>query len=197
MPRNYLFTKEQIVEIGLQLIREKGMSALTARALSEKMGTSSKPIFSLFKNMEELKGEILVSADNLYQMYLQNEIKAGKYPPYKASGMAYIRFAREEKHLFELLFMRNRSHEEIKSGKELKQIIAIISESTGMNEKTAELFHLQMWIYVHGIAAMIVTSYLNFEEKIISQMLSDIYSSLKLYYSDMNNTRVTEDVWKQ
>ncbi|MDO4378151.1 MAG: WHG domain-containing protein [Erysipelotrichia bacterium] len=197
MPRNYLFTKGQIVEIGLQLIREKGMTALTARALGEKMGTSSKPIFSLFKNMEELKEEILVSADNLYQMYLQREMTAGKYSPYKASGMAYIRFAREEKHLFELLFMRNRSQEEIKSGKELKQIISIISESTGMSKKTAELFHLQMWIYVHGIATMIVTSYLNFEEAIISQMLSDIYNSLRLYYSDMNNTKVTEDVWKQ
>ena len=33
----------------------------------------------------------------------------GKYPPYKASGMAYIRFAKEEKELFKLLFMRDRS----------------------------------------------------------------------------------------
>lgn len=34
-------------------------------------------------------------------------MESGEYPPYKASGMAYIDFARREKHLFRLLFMRN------------------------------------------------------------------------------------------
>ena len=32
-------------------------------------------------------------------------MSTGKYLPYKANGMVYIRFAREEKELFKLLFM--------------------------------------------------------------------------------------------
>ena len=65
MPRNYLFTREQIVENGLNLVREKGFESLTARSLGERMNSSSKPIFSLFKNMDELKQEIISEADKL------------------------------------------------------------------------------------------------------------------------------------
>ena len=50
MPRKFLFTKEQIVNAALELIRKKGMDALTARALGEELGSSAKPIFGLFEN---------------------------------------------------------------------------------------------------------------------------------------------------
>ena len=42
----------------------------------------------------------------------------GKYPPYKASGIAYIQFAKEEKELFKLLFMRDRTGEKIEENRE-------------------------------------------------------------------------------
>ena len=77
---------------------------MTARALATELGCSVKPIFGLFKNMEEVQQEVLIAANLLYQNYLQEDMAKGKYPPYKASGMAYIRFAKEERELFRLLF---------------------------------------------------------------------------------------------
>lgn len=53
------------------------------------------------------------AANNLYQNYLKEDMTSRKYSPYKASGMAYIRFAKKEKELFKLLFMRDRTHENI------------------------------------------------------------------------------------
>lgn len=197
MPRNYLFTREQIVENGLNLVREKGFESLTARSLGERMNSSSKPIFSLFKNMDELKQEIISEADKLYQSYIQNEMNSGKYPPYKASGMAYIHFAKKEKELFKLLFMRNRRNENIKEGAEMKHIIPVIQKNTGLSEKDAKLFHMEMWIYVHGIASMIATDYLDLDEIIVSQMISDIYNGMRIFYSDRNNMTIMEETWKQ
>ena len=63
--------------------------------------------------MEEVGQEVLAASDLLYQNYLREDMAKGKYPPYKASGMAYIRFAKEERELFKLLFMRDRSREKI------------------------------------------------------------------------------------
>lgn len=78
---------------------------------------------------------------------LENEdMKSRKYPPYKASGMAYIRFAKEE----------------------LKQLSKSVQQILGLDEESAYLFHLEMWIYVHGIATMLVTSYLEWDEEFIS-----------------------------
>ena len=109
MPRNFMFTKEQVINAAIELTRERGFAAVTARALGENLGSSSKPVFSLFENMEELQDEVVRSAFELHRKYLEEYMAGSEYPPYKASGMAYIRFAKEERELFMLLFMHERS----------------------------------------------------------------------------------------
>ena len=59
MPPKAKFSKEQITEAGLQIVREKGADSLTARALGEKLGSSSCPIFTVFKNMEEVQQSVI------------------------------------------------------------------------------------------------------------------------------------------
>lgn len=183
MPRAFMFTKEEIISAAVELTREKGFSALTARALGERLGSSSKPIFGLFESMAEIKSEVLNAANSIYLGYLKHGAESGEYPPYKASGMAYIRFAREERELFKILFMRDRSGEKTtEEGKELEGIIQLLMKSLGIDEEKARMFHLEMWIYVHGIAVMIATSYLEWSEEFVSHALTDEYLGLKYRY---------------
>lgn len=182
MPRKFMFTREEVLAAALNLVREQGIAAVTARGLGEKLGSSSKPIFSLFENMEDVLSAVMKAADNLYQNYLKEDMTSGKYPPYKASGMAYIRFAKEEKELFKLLFMRDRSRENTDNKEENKQLIELIQQNLGINEEEAYLFHLEMWIYVHGMATMLATSYLELDEAFISKVLTDGYEGMKTRY---------------
>lgn len=62
MPRNFMFTKEEIIAAAVSVTREKGFQALTARALGERLGSSPKPIFGLFENMAEVQKEVLNAA---------------------------------------------------------------------------------------------------------------------------------------
>lgn len=156
----FLFTFIQFLE----LVRNGGISALTARALGAELGSSSRPVFGLFKNMEEVQQEVLKAANDLYQSYLKEDMGKGIYPPYKASGMAYIRFAKEE----------NRE--------EIKPLLELIQQSLGINEEDAYLFHIEMWIYVHGIATMLVTSYLEWDETFISRVITDGFEGMKTRY---------------
>ena len=96
--------------------------------------------------------------------------------------MAYIRFAKEEKELFKLLFMRDRSHENTDNKEENKQLLELIQQNLGINEEEAYLFHLEMWIYVHGMATMLATSYLELDEEFISRVLTDGYEGMKTQY---------------
>lgn len=183
MPRKFMFTREEILSAALELIRKGGASALTARALGTELGSSSRPVFGLFKNMEEVQQEVLKAADNLYQNYLKEDMENGKYPPYKASGMAYIRFAKEEKELFKLLFMRDRTHENIEEdGEKIKPLLHLIQQNLGLNEEEAYIFHTEMWLYVHGIATALATSYLAWNEEFISKALTDGYEGMKARY---------------
>lgn len=187
MPRKFMFTREKVLAAALNLAREQGIAAVTARGLGEKLGSSSKPIFSLFENMEDVLSAVMEAADKLYQSHLKEDMASGKYPPYKASGMAYIRFAREEKELFKLLFMRDRTHENIGDDKEeLKPLLELIQQNLGLNEESAYLFHLEMWIYVHGIATMLATSYLEWDDEFISRVVTDGYEGLKTRYVEGN-----------
>ena len=180
MPPKCRFTREQIIQAALELTAEKGIGALTARSLAQRLGSSAKPIFGLFTNMEEVQQEVLKAADQRYQAYLQEDMSAGQYPPYKASGMAYIQFAREEKELFKLLFMRDRSGETVQENKEeLRPLLNLLQKNLNLSEQQAYLFHLQMWVYVHGIATMVATNYLNWDDAFVSGVLTNAYLGLK------------------
>ena len=182
MPPKCRFTREEIIQAALDLTAEKGVGALTARGLAQRLGSSAKPIFGLFANMEDVQQEVVKAANLRYQEYLRQDMSAGRYPPYKASGMAYIRFAREQKELFKLLFMRDRTHEEKAAGDELEALLGLIQKSMGLSRDDAYRFHLEMWIYVHGIATMIATAYLEWDMDFISAALTDAYQGLRLRF---------------
>ena len=184
MPPKVKFTREQIITAALNVTRKNGIVGLTARGLAAELGSSAKPIFGLFQNMEEVQKEIIAAANTLYQSYISRGMTEGKYPPYKASGIAYIQFAKEEKELFKLLFMRDRTGEKIEENREeIRPMLNIIMKNLGISEDEARVFHLELWLYVHGIATMIATNYLDWDIEFISNALTDAFEGLKYRYT--------------
>lgn len=183
MPRSFMFTKEEVLKAALDLTREKGFAAVSARSLGEKLGTSSRPIFSHFENMADVQNAIIEAANGVYRTYLKEDMEEGKYPPYKASGMAYIRFAREEKELFKLLYMREREDEDKNMlSEEANMLTELICRQVNISREKALLFYLEMWAYVHGIATMIATGFYDWSEELASSTLTDMYEGLKYKY---------------
>ena len=183
MPPKVKITKEDIVVTAVDIVRRNGAAALNARNIAAELHCSTQPLFTNFSTMEELKLAVVAAADQCYQEYTEREMMDRKYPPYKASGMAYIRFAREERELFKLLFMRDRTEEPVVQDTEVTdRVIDILQKNTGLSREEASLFHLEMWAYVHGIAAMIATGFLELDEELISRMLTDSYQGLKKQY---------------
>ena len=179
MPPKVKITKEDIVQTAVDIVRKDGAAALNARTLAAALRCSTQPIFSNFASMEELRLAVVEQADALWQRYMQQEIASGKFPSYKATGMAYIRFAKEEKELFKLLYMRDRSGEKIpQESTQIQQMEAMIHNGAGIDDAYLKLFHLEMWAYVHGIAVMLATSYFDLDWELISKMLTDCYQGL-------------------
>lgn len=183
MPPKFKFTRGQIVAAALEVTRKNGITGLTARGLAAELGSSAKPIFGLFQNMEEVQREVVSAANTLYQSYIKKGMADNKFPPYKASGIAYIQFAKEEKELFKLLFMRDRTDEKIEENREeIRPILDLIMKNLGIDENEAYFFHLELWLYVHGIATMIATNYLEWDIEFIDKALTDAYQGLKNRY---------------
>ena len=189
MPPKVKITKENIIETVISLVRESGAEAINARAIASALGCSTQPIFSNFESMEDLQNEVLMSAYNRYLGFLKKEAESGKYPRYKSFGMAYIRFAEEERELFKLLFMRDRNGEAFIPTADFESSVEMIMNANGISREKAELLHLEMWVCVHGIATMMATSFLSLDWEIISNMLSDVYQGIRAKHlaEDTNN----------
>ena len=186
MPPKPKYTREEIISCALDLVREKGEDALTSRELGARLNTSARPIFTAFSSMEELKACVVKSALEVFSNLQNQEISRQDCPKYKAIGTAYIRFASEEKNLFKLCFMRSREAEESKNSFD-SDVIKTVENQTGLSEEQAYLFHTEMWIYTHGIAVTLATSYLELDKGQISALLTDGYQSFKQYYLAKNN----------
>lgn len=179
MPPKIKITKEAIINAALNLVRVVGEDAINARSIACALNCSTQPIFSNFSSMAELRFAIIEAADKRYNEYISTEIKQELYPPYKASGMAYIRFAKEEKELFKLLYMRDRTLESGPSLEPSEELLSLIQKSTGLSREDSKLFQLETWSFVHGIAVMLATDFLELEWELISKMLTDIFVGLK------------------
>lgn len=175
--------KEKIVAAALEEVREKGMASLNVRALAARLGCSTRPVYLSFGGMEEVKAAVAGRISEIYGEYLNREAAKGNYPPYKSYGMAYIRFAREERQFFIYKFMRDRTDNEKTDKEEFDSVITAVVNGTGLDYESARLFHLESWIFVHGIAVMLATSYITLDEELISGMLTDMFEGLKARYA--------------
>ena len=179
MPPKVKITKEEIVKTAVELVRVSGEGALNARAIAAFLNCSTQPIFSNFATMEELQEATVNAAYEVYLAFLKREAKSGKYPQYKSFGMAYIRFAKEEKELFKLLFMRDRKGKELTPTLDFEASIDLIMNANSVTREAATRMHLEMWTCVHGIGTMLATSFLSLDQELISTMLTDVYQGIR------------------
>lgn len=194
MPPRIRITKESIVDAAIDLVREQGTDALTTRALANRLNCSTQPIFSNFPNMEALQYAVLEKAYALYTQRTFAAMRAGKYTPYKASGMAYIEFAVEEPQLFRLLYMRDRTGEEHNNDTaESEQIVRVIMQNTGLDSTRAHQLHEDLWMLVHGLAALYATGFEEYDEKKASAMLTDVYLGLLSRFQNMDREEQNDD----
>ena len=188
MPPRVKITKEDIVKAAVELVRQNGHRAINARAIAASLNCSTQPVFSNFATMEELEEATIAVAYERYLNFLKSEVESGRYPKYKSYGMAYIRFAKEEKELFKLLFMRDRTGEDMSPSPDFEESAQMIMKANGVTMDEARLMHLEAWACVHGIGTMLATSFLPLEWELISDMLTDIYQGLRTrHVSEENN----------
>ena len=186
MPPRQKFTKEEVITASLNLVRHDGMAGVTARALGTELGSSSRPIFTVFKNMDEVQRETISAAKAVYNGYVKRGLSQN--PAFKGVGMEYIRFAKEEPKLFQLLFMTSKGAaqdlENVLSSIEenSSSISAVISdlygEKCGLTREQCYKLYQYMWIFTHGIAALLATEVCDFTEAEVGSMLTEAFTGI-------------------
>ena len=185
MPPKPKFTKEEIVAAALELVSEKGIEALTARELGARLGSSARPIFTVFNSMEEVQEEVRAAALKRFESYAE---KAMHYTPvFKQVGMQMILFAMEEPKLYQLVYMSENAgatdFEGITQqlGDVAQLCVDVIQRDYGLSEEDAKTLFEHVWIYTFGIGALCVTGMCRFSQDEIIQMLGQDFMAMLFY----------------
>lgn len=182
MPPKAKFTRDEIIEAALNIVKADGFEALTSRALGTHLGSSARPIFTVFNNMDEVQQAVIKSAKTLYKEYVNKGLM--EEHPFKGVGMQYILFSVNEPKLFQLLFMTEQSQMPDLAGvlpliEESYNIILLsIQKDYGINEFLAEKIYHHLWIYTHGIATLCATKMCRFTDTEISSMITEVCTSI-------------------
>lgn len=178
------FSREEVIQTAFEIVRTQGVENLNARALAEKLKCSTSPIFTMFGNMEEAKQELFLKVKEYYMHCLQEGSR--EKIPFKGVGTANIKFAAQEPHLYRWLFM-TKEENVLTPGEFLFQfgdlgqtVMQVIETVTGLKGQAARELYENMWIFTHGISALIVTGVCNFSEEEISRKLTAVFEGTLL-----------------
>lgn len=159
MARKEIITIDMILDTAFAMTREEGFANVTARKVAARAGCSTQPIFRVYRNMDELWHAVYERAAAFFQEYYSRYPRRGN-KPFANLGMAYIAFAREERHLFELLFVKegpeSRGMYELLNGTAGNVVCEINLAKAAGCAAPGDLF-MKMWIFIHGAACMTLT----------------------------------------
>lgn len=176
MPPKPKFTREEIVRTALTLVSQKGTEALTAKELGCALGSSARPIFTVFRSMQEVQEAVRAAAMHRFEESFCR--CAADMPLLKRVGMHLVLFGQREPKLYQLLFMRER-REAVRMDDVLGPLggtadlcIQSLRQDYGLRQEEARTLLETVWFYTFGIGALCATGACRFTEERLGEMLS-------------------------
>lgn len=159
MPPKAKYTREEIVDAALQLTREGGPGAVTARDIAARLNVSTRPIFTYFKTMEELKSAVRAEVESLYRERIERGLRAEV--SFLGVGMEYLQFACDEPELYRLLFLTRPEAESTGAMAAMRrtqaQVRGSLMKTYRLQAEEADWYFRNMWLATHSLATLAVT----------------------------------------
>jgi AcrR family transcriptional regulator len=170
------YTREAIIDAAFSLAREKGWGAVTARSIAKKLGSSTMPLYSSTRSMEEIEGEVRRKAEALL-LDFQRRNYTGDPPLDQAVG--YVTFARDEVHLFRFLYVERPAAPSARGGPVAADgaVEKLLTERTPVSladqvpVALSDPRILKSWIFTHGLASLLSSGVLRLPDERIRALL--------------------------
>ena len=173
MPKSTVITQEMIIETAFEIVRKEGFAVLSARNIAKQIGCSTQPIYWCYKNMNDLKAEICKKALRLLKNTISEYKKTGNL--FLDLGLGYVHMAHAEPALFKAFYMDNIMKVEMTDilveHQDIVEIMKNSEEYRKMSDKGINNFVAKSWMLAHGIASLVATGLLIYDEEKILEIL--------------------------
>ncbi len=175
MPPKPKFSKEEIIQTAVRIAEEKGLSAITARELADRLSVSSRPIYSYFESIDELKNEVI---KNIMKIFAEELYK--KRPDanqFLSIGLNLISFVRNNKEYFNIIKNEVTNFVNL-NGIDTYTNLAVdkVSNSlefSGFSKKKIKDTYLKMAIFSHGLADFVYYGHIDGSDQFVRRLLEE------------------------
>ena len=170
MPPKVKITREMILNAALALTREQGFEAVNARNIAAELECSTRPIFTAYQNMEEMKEDFLEFAYSFYCSYVEQYEKESGVDADLLWPLSYLSFAQDELNLFQLLFVDDMAldlgkamdfYQEIENGEKADAF----AQRQGLERQKGRKVFLDLFLYTYGMAVLTATGKMHLQQK--------------------------------
>ena len=180
MPAVVELSKDRIVKVAVKMVNESGWDSINARSLAARLKVSTKPLYRIYENMDEIKEDIYKEISRQYDEFLTSRIDSKK--ALLTLCIAYVEFALEYKNLFVSLFLSNnlkwKSIENVLDEKWNQGTIINLVNKHGYSFEEAKNLFMNMWLYANGLATLIATNDITMDEQEVLIRLVKYYKIL-------------------
>lgn len=159
MPPKPKFNKESIVEAAYEIAKEKGLAAITARRVANRLGCSVAPIYVNFATLDDLTEAVVRRVFTFTEELVAKHKGANLF---ENMGKASLAFAREYPVLFRELTMEPNpymaSYETVENS--ILEALAAEESMRGLSLDERRRLLLKMRVFQMGLSAMVANGHL-------------------------------------
>lgn len=185
MPPNQKITKNMILETGFKLVQKSGIESVNSRSIAKILDCSTQPVFSQFSSMEELRQSV---HDYVCQKFEQDVLyNMGSDSSIRSCYLKVTNLAKYEKNVFRLIYLSEYCIGDNFLGTRIKfesyqKIREELKTKYRINDKDCIDILERISLLVQGIASLIVTSHIWYEDEqiisIVERTLEDMVKGI-------------------
>lgn len=179
-------TKDMIVDAALEIFRAEGFDAVTSRRVAFKLGCSTQPIYFEYKNMDELKNDIVKKVVGQLNEIFSSVSNEGKEDPdefvYRSFGLSFIKFVQADPFVFRQIYIVDGKIGRQVDNLRMPIILDILENKYGYKKETALAIHKMASCSLMGMAVFVSSGYKKISEDEMQKNLGILFASICSVY---------------
>lgn len=179
-------TKDMIVDAALKIFRAEGFDAVTSRRVAFKLGCSTQPIYFEYKNMDELKNDIVKKVVGQLNEIFSSVSNEGKEDPdefvYRSFGLSFLKFVQADPFVFRQIYIVDGKIGRQVDNLRMPIILDILENKYGYKKETALAIHKMASCSLMGMAVFVSSGYKKISEDEMQKNLGILFASICSVY---------------
>ncbi|WP_294013000.1 TetR/AcrR family transcriptional regulator [uncultured Treponema sp.] len=179
-------TKNMIVDAALEIFRAEGFDAVTSRRVAFKLGCSTQPIYFEYKNMDELKNDIVKKVVGQLNEIFSSVSNEGKEEPdefvYRSFGLSFLKFVQADPFVFRQIYIVDGKIGRQVDNLRMPIILDILENKYGYKKETALAIHKMASCSLMGMAVFVSSGYKKISEDEMQKNLGILFASICSVY---------------